>query len=234
MTELAALQGWTPRLVAAANSGDVPEGDRARVVGYGALVYEDWLHLTPGEGKALLELARRAVEAKVKQGTSPAAPLALLARYPRLALPRATFVTLHEQGKLRGCVGTLVADEPLAASVVHSAEGAAVKDPRFQPVRPEELGRLELTVSVLEPPRSLNTSGPGLLETLAARPGLVIAYQGRRSVFLPEVWEDLPEPEQFLGHLCEKQGSPSDCWRSPQARFEIFGSQRFELTGGSP
>ena len=228
MTELAALEGWTPRYVTSATSGDVPEGDKDRVVGYGALVYEDQLTLTAGEGEALLDVARRSVDSKVRQGKSLAVPPALLARYPRLALPRGTFVTLKEKGELRGCIGSLAPDEALAASVVSSAESAAVRDSRFPPVKADELGRLELSVSVLEPMRPLNASGDALLKALASHPGLVISYQGRRSVFLPEVWEELPEPKQFLGRLCEKQGSPAECWRSPQARFESFGSQRFE------
>ncbi len=227
MTELAALEGWTPKLIASANSGDVPDGERDRVVGYGAIAYEDVLRLTADEGAALLEVARRSVEASV-QGNTYAVPASLTARLPRLALPRATFVTLNEKGQLRGCIGTLAADQALAASVAHSAENAALHDDRFTRVRPDELRKLAYTVSVLELPKAFDASGNRLLPALAERPGLVLIYQGRRSVFLPEVWDELPVPEQFLAHLCTKQGAPEDCWRSPQTRFERFTSQRFE------
>ncbi len=230
MTHLAALQGWTPRVVAQANSGDVPEGDRARVVGYGALVQEEGLRLTDGEGGALLDLARRALDTRVCTGRSLEVPAALLARLPRLALPRATFVTLQKHGALRGCIGTLAAEEALAVGVVESAQNAAVRDSRFEPVRVEELADLALTVSVLEPPRALEVRGQAVLPALSTRPGVVLTTPGGRSVFLPEVWEQLPEPAEFLGKLCEKQGAPGDCWKSPRTAYEVFGSQRFEAT----
>lgn len=230
MTHLAALQGWSPKLITYKHSGDV-SGDRDRVVGYGALVYEDVLRLTKAEQDALLELARRAVDAKVRGESAPSTEK-LAARFPRLAVPRATFVTLKKEGALRGCIGSLVADEPLAASVVHSAGSAAVSDSRFERVRPAELPLLEIAVSVLEPMRPLAATPEALVKKLAAEhPGLVISYENDRSVFLPEVWEDLPEPTDFLGHLCRKQGAPEQCWRSPKARFETFGSQHL---GPSP
>lgn len=226
MTELAALQGFTPRLLEYKNSGDV-SGDKSRVVGYGALVYEDRFELTEEEGGALLELARQALEARVRERKEIDVPAQLLARYPRLGIERGAFVTLKKGGELRGCIGTLQAHRSLAQDVVSNAINAAVNDSRFEPVKPEELVAIDLSISVLDAPRPLEgVRGGALVAKLGAeRPGLIINYRGRRSTFLPEVWEQLPEPTEFLGHLCTKQGSPADCWRKDEARFESYGAQ---------
>jgi hypothetical protein len=104
---------------------------------------------------------------------------------------------------------------------------AAIRDPRFAPVRPDELGDIAVSVSVLDVPRPLvGVTGDALVKKLGAEhPGLIIEYQGRRSTFLPQVWDELPEPVEFLGHLCRKQGSPAGCWQQPGARFESYGAQ---------
>lgn len=226
MTELGALQGWTPRLVTYANSGDVT-GERGRVVGYGAMVYEDEFRLSAGESQALLALARRALEAKVTQGRDLDVPQTDVARLPRLGTPRGAFVTLRKRGQLRGCIGSLEATQALAEDVVRNASRAAVADPRFLPVEPAELGEIKVSISVLDTPRPLlGVTGEALARRLGAEhPGLIIEYRGRSSTFLPEVWAELPDAVGFLGHLCRKQGSPEDCWRQPEARFLTYGAQ---------
>lgn len=230
MTELAARLGLTPRLLEYENSGDVT-GDRSRVVGYGAMVFEDRFDLARGEEQALLELARGAIEAKVREGRDLEVPRALVARFPRLRTLRGAFVTLKKSGDLRGCIGSLEAHEPLAEDVVHNAISAALEDRRFTPVQPDELGQITLSISVLDEPRSLDTRGlapDGVVERLgASHPGVILSYRGRRSTFLPEVWDELPEPAVFLAHLCRKQGSPEECWRERAARFETYGSEHF-------
>lgn len=230
MTELAARLGLTPRLLEYKNSGDVT-GDRSRVVGYGAMVFEDRFDLARGEEQALLELARGAIEAKVREGRDMEVPRALVARFPRLGTLRGAFVTLKKAGDLRGCIGSLEAHEPLAEDVVHNAVSAALEDHRFTPVQPDELGQITLSISVLDEPKRLDTRGlasEDLLERLgASHPGVILSYRGRRSTFLPEVWDELAEPARFLAHLCRKQGSPEECWREPAARFETYGSEHF-------
>jgi AmmeMemoRadiSam system protein B/AmmeMemoRadiSam system protein A len=233
MTELAARLGLTPRLLAYRNSGDV-SGDKSRgVVGYGALVYEERFELGHSERKALGRFARQVVETRVREGREPQPPEELLRRFPRLSVPRAAFVTLKKRGDLRGCIGSLVATRPLAQDVAQNAASAAVRDPRFAPVRPEELGDLNLTVSVLEPPRPLE----GLpVDDLPARlgetrPGLILELLGRQSTFLPEVWKEIPDPATFLAHLCQKQGAPPSCWRDPNARFQTYRVQYFREDG---
>jgi AmmeMemoRadiSam system protein A len=194
-------------------------------VGYGAMAYEDRYDLSPVERGELLGLARRAVEAQVRDKRDVDVPADLMARYPRLSAVRGAFVTLKEHGDLRGCIGTLYAKRPLAQDVVENAVNAAVHDTRFSPVTPGELKEIELTISVLESPRPVDpTSSDAVVSMLRSRkPGLILDFHGRRSTFLPEVWDEIPEAAQFLGHLCQKQGSASDCWRDPATKFETYG-----------
>jgi hypothetical protein len=224
MMQLGARLGATPRLVAYASSGDV-SGDRSRVVGYGALVFEDRLVLAKEERAALLALARASLERAVKEGT-PADVPPEVTRFPRLLADRASFVTLKIDGRLRGCIGSLEPRGPLAADVARNALLAALRDPRFAPVRPDELGRIRVSVSVLDSPRPLERRGPDLLRRLGeTRPGVILEVQGRSSTFLPVVWEELPDPAEFLAALCAKQGAPESCWTTPQARFRTYGAE---------
>lgn len=231
MNELSARLGVSPKLLAYANSGDVSQ-DKARVVGYGSLVYEERFFLNADEGKALVSLARGALEARVRDGKTLAVPPEVAGRWPRLSTPRGAFVTLKQDGALRGCIGSLTPSEPLALDVIHNANNAAVSDSRFKPVRADELPSISLSVSVLDLPRPLEgLAAEALAKQLGeTRPGLILEFEGRRSTFLPEVWEQLPEPASFLAHLCAKQGSPEGCWRDPAARFQVYGSQHFAET----
>jgi hypothetical protein len=228
MTELGARLGLTPRLVTYANSGDA-SGDKSGVVGYGSLVYEDRFELFPEEQQALIALARRAVEERVRNGRDVEVPKEVLARFPRLGVERGAFVTLRKAGALRGCIGSLQARQTLAADVVQNAVNAALHDSRFSPVQGDELASLAVSISVLDEPRPLPKMAPeALLSKLGeSKPGLILELEGRRSTFLPEVWEELSEPAEFLTHLCRKQASPPDCWRSPDARYLAYGAQHF-------
>jgi AmmeMemoRadiSam system protein A len=202
--------------------------DKGRPVGSGAVAPEnDAVRLVDREQQAILDLAKRTVDTQVHEGRQIDVPVELLARFPRFRQIRGTFVTLKKRGELRGCIGTLNASHSLAQDVVSNAVNAAIRDPRFPPVRPDELGEIAVSVSVLDVPRPLvGVTGDALVNRLRTEhPGLIIEYQGRRSTFLPQVWDDLPEPIEFLGHLCSKQGSPAACWREPEARFESYGAQ---------
>ncbi|MDR0965899.1 MAG: AmmeMemoRadiSam system protein A [Myxococcales bacterium] len=231
MNELAALQGLTPRLIGYANSSEVPEGDLTSVVGYGALAYENRFELSAEEGNALVSLARDALRSKLRDGERLKLPEGFLKRYPRLGVARAAFVTLEKDGALRGCIGSLEAHQPLAQDVLENAVHAALHDSRFEPVTGEELAALTVSISVLDALRPLRRpeSNEALLEALArSQPGVTLSVGNRTSTYLPVVWEELPDPDRFLRSLCEKQGSPPDCWKSPKARFETYGSQIFK------
>lgn len=234
MVELAARLGATPRLVSYANSGDAA-GDRARVVGYGAVAFEDRLVLTRDERAALLALARASLERAVREGRPAEVPAEVAGRFPRLRADRGTFVTLKVGGQLRGCIGSLEAREPLAASVARNALLAALRDGRFSPVKEEELRAIRISISVLDVPRPLAAAGPALLARLdAERPGVILEHAGRTSTFLPAVWEQLPEPAGFLAALCEKGGSPPTCWASPSTRLWTYAARELEEERKAP
>ena len=206
------------------NSGDVA-GDESRVVGYASLLF---VRETEEEGalpaplqQALLALARQAIADQLAgRKTVPALPDA-----PELRQPAAVFVTLTQNGRLRGCIGTTAAHLPLAEAVVEYAQAAAFQDPRFPAVTAEELPRLHIEISVLSPMRRIQDAG-------AIRPGVhgVTVRRGRRSgLFLPQVWEQLPDLESFLGYLCaEKAGLPYDAWKDPATELQVFTVHAFE------
>jgi AmmeMemoRadiSam system protein A len=185
--------------------------------------------LTREEGDALLALARQSFESKVRNNREISVPPDVLAKFPRLATRGGAFVTLREKGELRGCIGTLEAHRPLAEDVIKNAVSAAIEDPRFSPVTADEIKDIEVSISVLDAPRPLAPLAPdGLLDLFGkTHPGVVLTYHGRRSTFLPEVWDELPDAAEFLGHLCRKQGAPTACFRDSSTRFETYGSQHF-------
>jgi AmmeMemoRadiSam system protein A len=178
--------------------------------------------LEPAERATLLRLARRAVEAAVRGGASPDAMSEGVGG--ALAAPGAAFVTLHLHGQLRGCIGTVVpSGEPLAQNVVAMARAAALEDPRFPPLRPEELPALDLEISVLGP--LLPVGDPH--DIVVGRDGLLVEEGFRRGLLLPQVpvewgW-DL---ETFLAQACAKAGLPPDAWRR-QARVFRFEAEVF-------
>ncbi|HPC47395.1 MAG TPA: AmmeMemoRadiSam system protein A, partial [Deltaproteobacteria bacterium] len=141
-----------------------------------------------------------------------------------------TFVTLTEQGRLRGCIGSLEAREPIVESIRRNALNAAFRDPRFPPVRPDELDRITIEVSVLSEPRHLDYEGPGdLLSKLTPGVDGVIISKGYHSAtFLPQVWEQLPDKEEFLTHLCMKAGLPGDEWRKGDLDVMTYRVQSLE------
>lgn len=162
--------------------------------------------------RLLLGIAARSIVHGIEQG---AALIADSAGYPEaLREMRATFVTLEIDGNLRGCIGMLEAFRPLIEDVARNAFGAAFQDPRFQPLRADEYPRLFTKVSVLAPATPLTfDSEADLLRQL--RPGLdgLILHDARhRGTFLPAVWEQLPDPRDFLAHLKRKAGLASNYW----------------------
>lgn len=183
--------------------------------------------LSEQDKQGLLQLAKQTVEAWVRTKHLPTAPDPPLS--DEVKKHRACFVTLKQQGSLRGCIGTLEAWRPLVEDVRENAIAAALRDPRFDPVTVAELGSLQYSISVLEAPKLLTgvtrEELPRYLEQ--HRLGVIIEYQGRRSTFLPVVWEELTDPAEFLKQLCRKQGSPGDCWKNSQAVIHVYGALNF-------
>jgi hypothetical protein len=128
--------------------------------------------------------------------------------------PGATFVTLTCAGALRGCIGSLVAQRPLRADVASNALAAAFSDPRFAPLSAREYRALEVEVSLLSPmqPVAMESETHALTLLRPGVDGVLLEYGRQRGTFLPQVWEQLPDPHTFLAHLKQKAGLPADFW----------------------
>lgn len=174
----------------------------------------------------LLSLARDSIEHGLEFGEPPVLEPSLV--HPEVERTRASFVTLTRRGELRGCTGSLEATHALAVGVVRNAFQTAFEDPRFRPVGHAELGSIRIEISVLSPLADLSVDSEG--ELLAAlQPhvdGLVMSAGPFRATFLPKVWEQLPEPEQFVAQLKAKAGLPFDYW-SGAMRFWRYHTETF-------
>lgn len=183
--------------------------------------------LTFEEKQTLLRLARQALEACAHGRKLP--PLDRSALTPALRADGASFVTLTINGELRGCIGALDAYQPLAEDVRAHAVAAAREDYRFPPVQAAELGAINVEVSRLTAPVPLEYSGPkDLIAKL--RPhvdGVILSDGERRATFLPQVWDKLPRPEDFISNLCYKMGAPQDLWKRKHLDVRIYQVDEF-------
>lgn len=170
-------------------------------------------------GTALLTRARNAIAAALGATPHPESG------HPALAKPGATFVTLTQRGNLRGCIGSLEAWRPLDEDVRANAQAAAFRDPRFSPLSAAELERTRVEVSLLTPavPMAFSDEADAIRQVRPGIDGMILECQGRRGTFLPQVWESLPEPNQFFSHLKQKAGFASDFWSSDVKlyRYEV-------------
>ena len=188
--------------------------------------------LTPEQGAALVALARQTLVRHFGETTASADTQRLETRLSDQALQArcGTFVTLKIDNQLRGCIGSLSASAPMTQEVRVNALNAALHDPRFPPLGKKELEAVHIEVSVLSEPVALAyTDAEDLLARL--RPGIdgVIIKSGFASAtFLPQVWDQLPQPEPFLSHLCVKAGLPADQWRKADLAVQVYQVQYFE------
>jgi AmmeMemoRadiSam system protein B/AmmeMemoRadiSam system protein A len=221
---VARRRGLRIERVAQCNSGDTAgdtAGDKGRVVGYASFaLYEPEAEAdTDTLGPALLARARNAIAARLGQATR-AEP-----DHPALARPGATFVTLTRNDELRGCIGSLEAHRSLDHDVRANAVAAAFRDPRFAPLTLAELPHTRVEVSLLTAPQPMKFSDEAdALRQLRPHVDGVILTAGRhRGTFLPQVWEQLPEPRLFMAHLKQKAGLPADEWSSEVElqRYEV-------------
>jgi len=221
---VARQRGMRIERVAQCNSGDTA-GDKSRVVGYATFALYEPPPPTTGDdlGLAMLVRARNAIATQLKQDVQPEP------EHPTLVQPGATFVTLTKNGELRGCIGSLQAHRPLDQDVRANAASAAFRDPRFRPLTVEELPQIRVEVSLLTAPVPMRfTDEADALRQL--RPhidGVIFATAGRRSTFLPQVWEQLPEPRQFMAHLKQKAGLPADYW-SPDVELQRYEVRKWK------
>jgi AmmeMemoRadiSam system protein A len=230
-------------VISYANSGDVLIGDRSRVVGYGAVAFLNGdgkpdlaalrkspelsreSALQPADKQVLLTLARDTIRRYLSTGTLP-----LVRGYdPSLARKRGAFVTLKKGGRLRGCIGRLSEDLPLAQTVAAMAAQAAFNDRRFSPLAMEEFTEIEIEISVLTTAKPVK----GFEDIQTGRDGVILQKEGRSSVFLPQVAVEYRwgRPE-LLDNLCRKAGLSSGCWKQGATfrtfQAEVFGESGFE------
>jgi AmmeMemoRadiSam system protein A len=188
----------------------------------------DTNQLTEEEGRQLLSVARKTIEAALFDRQADESPDSAASR--KFFKRRGTFVTLTIEHNLRGCIGHIIPQETLIEGIKVNAINAAFRDPRFRPLSKQEWERVKIEVSVLTDPEELPyEDAKDLLEKL--RPGVdgVILKKGyNQSTFLPQVWEQLPRKEEFLTHLCMKAGLDGDAWKREKIEVSTYQVQAFE------
>ena len=171
-------------------------------------------------------VARRSIE----HGLASGQPLAVIpSEYHRdLKVVRASFVTLHRHGRLRGCIGHLEAVQPVVVDVAENAFAAAFRDPRFSPLTEKEWPDVELHLSLLTPPEPMQFRDEAdLLDQIRpGEDGLILQDGPNRGTFLPSVWESLPDPVDFLVQLKYKAGLAANHW-SDSMEFYRYHAESF-------
>lgn len=231
----AAKKGLNPRVLKYAHSGDV-SGDMGRVVGYSSIIFykDDSVKaasskesqgvgpLNGEQKKTLLNIARKTIESYVRLGKREVFDI----NDPRLLALEGAFVTVTKHGQLRGCVGRIVSDQPLAKTVRDMAIAAVSSDPRFNPVAVDELGDIHVEISVLSKPVVIGDVG----QIVMGKHGVIVGQGLHQGVFLPQVATETGwSKEQFLSELCsQKAGLKPDAWKDPQTKIEIFTANVFD------
>jgi len=240
---LAKHYGWQPVLLHYSNSGDTA-GGHDRVVGYAAIAFYGDLSMkkknvasspkrfTKKQGQALIVLARQTIMKRFGEDLSKQDidMMMQVLKDKKLAHHHATFVTINKHDQLRGCIGSLTAVEPLTDSVKRNAINAAFHDHRFTPLTEDELAEIEIELSILTEPQLLEYSdAEDLVKKLRPKEdGVIIQKGAARATFLPQVWNQLPEHEEFLSHLCSKAGLPAEAWQNIKLDVYTYQVQYFE------
>ena len=175
------------------------------------------------QGEILLKIARAAIASR----------FGLMLEYREseafLSEPGASFVTLKQNGRLRGCIGSLQAHRSLLEDIRHNAQAAAFRDPRFSPLRSDEYHQTTIEVSLLSPltPVDVRDEADAIGVLRPGIDGVVLQHGNNRGTFLPQVWESLPEPERFLTELKRKAGLTADFW---SAEIRLFRYSVYKWT----
>ncbi len=192
---------------------------------------EEWIkNLTKKHGDLLVRLARKTISKELGESVEDSSLDDEIAKEEILNKKAGVFVTLLKNGELRGCIGTIMPEKSIIEGVKENAINAAFNDPRFPPLSKKELKDIKIEVSVLTPPKKLDYQGPeDLLKKI--RPnvdGLIIQKGFSKATFLPQVWEKLPNPEDFLTHLCFKAGLPGSIWKTEPLEVYTYEVVAFE------
>jgi len=199
-----------------ANSGDSPYGNQDQVVGYGAVMFwrYDPPELTEVQRQELLVLTRSTLEYYLRNGKIPS----YTTEDPDLVRRSGVFITLKQQGELRGCIGHIQADTPLSMAVQQVAVQAATMDSRFPPVTPDELDDISIEISILSPFHRIKEFD----DIKVGTHGLRIYKDGQSGIFLPQVAVEQDwDREEWLDNLCLKAGLPAGCWKEGAAIYSF-------------
>jgi len=190
--------------------------------------------LSEREQQILLDFAYQSIVAAVAKDRAPRVELDSLP--DRLRQPGASFVTLTRSGLLRGCIGTLKHEFPLAQDVVLRARAAAIDDPRFPPLQTDEIADTEIEISVLTIPQPLVYNAPDEIPNLLVpgRDGVTIVHGLKKATFLPQVWEKVDGPEHFLTMLCQKARLPAEAWKRGELEISTYRVESFHRTRTKP
>ena len=180
-------------------------------------------------GPTLLALARASIAHAL------GLPGAAVEMPPWLQEPGASFVTLTQNGQLRGCIGSLAAHRPLGEDVRANAVAAALRDPRFPALSAAEWERTRVEVSVLSPmqPLAFGSEAEAVAQLRPHVDGVVLEYGAHRGTFLPQVWEQLPMPKDFMAHLKSKAGLPANFW-ADGVRLQRYTVEKWKEDGPAP
>ena len=174
------------------------------------------------EKQQMLALAKHAIAESFSHAHTSQFPHETSLPEP-LKADRACFVTLTKYHKLRGCIGTLMPTLPLYKEIVRNAHAAAFDDPRFPPLTKDEMPEIHIEISVLTVPTvfSYHTKEQLLQHLEKTKPGVILTKHSHRATFLPQVWDDIPDPKIFVQELCHKANLPKDAWEQAAA-IELY------------
>jgi AmmeMemoRadiSam system protein A len=174
-------------------------------------------------GKILLAIARSSISCALN------IPMVADETLPLLAKKGACFVTLTQNGKLRGCIGSLQAHRSLLDDIKSNAVHAALQDSRFDPLTAEEFNNTKIEISLLSPAQAIDflDEADALAQLRPHIDGVVFEYRHYRSTFLPQVWEQLPQPREFMAHLKSKAHLPMDFW-TPEVKLSRYTIEKFQ------
>ncbi len=179
------------------------------------------VQLNNEQKKKLLALARRSIEEYLKERTLPKVDYDKEFNDDVFRQKCGAFVTLHKNGALRGCIGYVKGIKTIPEAVVDMAKAAAFEDPRFEPLRNEELDAIDIEISVLTPVEPVND----ISQIVIGRDGLIISSGFRAGLLLPQVATEYGwDLQTFLQHTCYKAGLPADAWKWENTKIEKFSA----------
>lgn len=174
--------------------------------------------------QALLQLARESIKAKLENKQLKINE----SIKKQFSKKQACFVTLIISGELRGCIGSLVPRQPLYQDIIENAINAAFNDPRFPALTKQELNQVKIEISILTIPKKLDYKDEKDLLKKIKNKGVIIKQGWNQATYLPQVWEQLPTPEQFISSLCMKAGLSPNIWKTGKLQVQIYSVEKIE------